>query len=158
GHAPHVLRVAGVLFGLLRHVPAPVPRQAIGTRAGPAGSAARRMNASLPYGLLLLLLGLILAVLLVIAFVKGAHHLSCTRLLPALAAGVGSDPEAGLILAVRVVWDLRLPRIAAALLVGAALSTAGAAYQTMFRNPLVSPDILGVSSGAGLGAILAIYL
>ena len=60
--------------------------------------------------------------------------------------------------ATRVVWELRLPRIAAALVVGAALSTAGAAYQTMFRNPLVSPDILGVSSGAGLGAILAIYL
>jgi iron complex transport system permease protein len=57
-----------------------------------------------------------------------------------------------------VVFDVRLPRVLAALVVGAALSAAGAAYQTLFRNPLVSPDILGVSAGAGLGAVLAIFL
>ncbi|WP_319379110.1 iron ABC transporter permease [uncultured Methanocorpusculum sp.] len=57
-----------------------------------------------------------------------------------------------------VVMNIRLPRIIAALLVGAALSTAGAAYQGMFQNPLVSPDILGASAGAGFGAALAIYL
>ena len=53
---------------------------------------------------------------------------------------------------------VRLPRVAAAILVGAALAGAGTAYQTLFRNPLVSPDILGVSSGAGLGAVLGILL
>ncbi|WP_321387742.1 iron ABC transporter permease [Alcaligenes phenolicus] len=116
------------------------------------------MKSGLSYGLLLLLLGLVLAVLVVFALGQGAYPLSGTEVLRALVAGFGSDPEVGQSQAVRVVWDLRLPRIAAALLVGAALSTAGAAYQTMFRNPLVSPDILGVSSGAGLGAILAIYL
>ena len=57
-----------------------------------------------------------------------------------------------------VVFDIRAPRVLAALLVGAALSAAGAAYQTLFRNPLVSPDILGVSAGAALGAVLAIFL
>ena len=57
-----------------------------------------------------------------------------------------------------VLLAIRLPRIAAALLVGAALASAGACYQTLFRNPLVSPDILGVSSGAGLGAVLGIFL
>lgn len=57
-----------------------------------------------------------------------------------------------------VVLDVRLPRVLAAMLVGAALAAAGATYQGMFRNPLVSPDILGVSSGAGLGAVLAIFL
>jgi iron complex transport system permease protein len=56
-----------------------------------------------------------------------------------------------------VVFNIRLPRIFAAMLVGAALSTAGAAYQGMFKNPLVSPDILGASAGAGFGACLAIY-
>lgn len=55
-------------------------------------------------------------------------------------------------------WSIRLPRVAAGLLVGMALAAAGAAYQGMFRNPLVSPDILGVSAGAGLGAVAAIYL
>ncbi|MDV0443127.1 iron ABC transporter permease [Methanorbis rubei] len=56
-----------------------------------------------------------------------------------------------------VLFNIRLPRILAALLVGAALSTAGAAYQGMFQNPLVSPDILGASAGAGFGAAVAIY-
>jgi iron complex transport system permease protein len=55
-----------------------------------------------------------------------------------------------------VLFQIRLPRVLAALLVGAALSAAGAGYQSLFRNPLVSPDILGVSSGAGLGAVLGI--
>jgi iron complex transport system permease protein len=57
-----------------------------------------------------------------------------------------------------VVLGIRLPRIIAALLVGAALSVSGAAYQGLFRNPLVSPGILGVSAGAGFGAALAILL
>ena len=56
-----------------------------------------------------------------------------------------------------VLWQIRAPRVAAALLVGAALAAAGAAYQGMFRNPLVSPDILGVSAGAAAGAVLAIF-
>ena len=57
-----------------------------------------------------------------------------------------------------VVWQIRLPRIAAAVLIGAALAAAGATYQGLFRNPLVSPDILGVAAGAGLGAVLGIFL
>lgn len=57
-----------------------------------------------------------------------------------------------------VVFQIRLPRIAAAALVGAALAVAGVSYQGMFRNPMVSPDILGASTGAGFGAALAILL
>ena len=57
-----------------------------------------------------------------------------------------------------VVVNVRLPRVAAAALVGAALSTAGCAYQGMFRNPMVSPDLLGASTGAGFGAALGILL
>lgn len=57
-----------------------------------------------------------------------------------------------------VFWHIRLPRVLAAIVIGAGLSIAGAAYQGMFRNPLVSPDILGVSSGAALGALIAIFL
>ena len=57
-----------------------------------------------------------------------------------------------------VVLQVRGPRVLAALLVGAALAAAGTAYQGMFRNPLVSPDILGVSTGAALGAVLGIFL
>jgi len=57
-----------------------------------------------------------------------------------------------------VLFNIRLPRIVAAGFVGAALSAAGAAYQSLFRNPLVSPDILGVSTGAGFGAVVGILL
>ncbi|MDK2821625.1 MAG: iron complex transport system permease protein [Clostridia bacterium] len=56
-----------------------------------------------------------------------------------------------------VVFQIRLPRIIAAMLVGLALSTSGAVYQGMFKNPLVSPDILGASAGSAFGAALAIY-
>lgn len=97
----------------------------------------------------LLLPGLVVVVLAALVF--GAYPLAISEALAALLAGPGVAGEAG-----TVVWNLRLPRIMAGLLVGMALSVAGAAYQGMFRNPLVSPDILGVSAGAGLGAAIAI--
>lgn len=55
-----------------------------------------------------------------------------------------------------VLMQVRLPRIAAGILIGAALSVAGASYQGLFRNPMVSPDILGATAGAGFGASAAI--
>ena len=55
-----------------------------------------------------------------------------------------------------LVLDLRLPRVILAALVGAALSCSGAVYQTVFRNPLADPYLLGAASGAGLGATIAI--
>ncbi|MBK3405279.1 iron ABC transporter permease [Methylorubrum populi] len=57
-----------------------------------------------------------------------------------------------------VVLNVRLPRVFGALVIGAGLAAAGATYQGLFRNPLVSPDILGVSAGASLGAVLGIVL
>ena len=56
------------------------------------------------------------------------------------------------------VLQIRLPRILLAVLVGAGLSAAGAAYQGVFQNPMASPDLLGASAGAGFGAALAIFL
>lgn len=56
-----------------------------------------------------------------------------------------------------VVWDIRLPRVLLALLVGASLGLAGAAMQSFLRNPLAEPGILGVSSGAALGAVIVLY-
>lgn len=105
------------------------------------------------------LLGLaLLAAVLLWALGSGQFALAPGQVWQALwakAAGQASPLPAS---AETVLWNIRMPRIAAGMAVGAALAAAGAAYQGMFRNPLVSPDILGVSSGAGLGAVLAIFL
>ncbi len=98
-----------------------------------------------------LLLGLAL-----MAFMVGKFPIPPGQLFDVLVArvsGVAAAPSA----VETVVFQIRGPRIVAAILVGAALAAAGAAYQGIFRNPLVSPDILGVSSGAALGAALAIF-
>lgn len=86
-----------------------------------------------------------------LALTMGAYGLSLSQTLAALTGKADAQATA-------VIWQIRLPRIAAALLAGAALSAAGASYQNLFRNPLVSPDILGVAAGAGLGAIIGILL
>ena len=61
-----------------------------------------------------------------------------------------SDQERSLLI------EIRFPRVALAALVGAALATSGAVYQTVFRNPLADPYLLGAAAGAGLGATIAI--
>ena len=103
------------------------------------------------------LLALLLAAAVPAALLIGAFPLSLSQ----IAAAVG-DRLAGTAVAGNavdtVVFGIRLPLIAAAVLVGAALAAAGVCYKTLFRNPLVSPDILGVSAGAGLGAVLGIFL
>ncbi len=102
---------------------------------------------------LALLLGALLAGLLV-----GAVGLSPGRVLAEVAdrlpfvsvdSGLGEQGAA-------IVWDLRLPRVVLAALVGATLAAAGAAYQGVFRNPLADPYLLGVAAGAGLGATMGI--
>ena len=55
----------------------------------------------------------------------------------------------------KTIFQVRIPRILLAILVGGSLAVSGASYQTLFKNPMVSPDILGVSAGAGFGAALA---
>jgi iron complex transport system permease protein len=98
-----------------------------------------------------------LAAALVGALALGPYPLAFADVVRAASRLVGIDGGAvtpGEIVFMRV----RLPRVAADVLVGAALAGAGAAYQTLFRNPLVSPDILGVATGAGLGAVGGILL
>lgn len=102
-----------------------------------------RGGALLPLALVLLALTGVLAVM-----ATGPLGVSPGDLLAA-AAGRGT-PEAELALA------LRGPRLLAAVTCGAALAGAGAGFQILFRNPLAAPDLLGVSSGAGLGAALAL--
>ncbi|MDQ1469086.1 MAG: cobalamin transport system permease protein [Bryobacterales bacterium] len=80
-----------------------------------------------------------------IAVLAGSHHLNLTRALH----GVSPDHE--------ILMELRLPRALLALWTGGALSLSGVLFQALLRNPLATPDTLGVSSGASLGAVLAIF-
>ncbi len=91
-----------------------------------------------------------------LSFLIGRYPVSPPDVIIALVSGLLHIPTNLSPTVYTIVWNIRLPRIIAAMLVGAALSVSGAAFQGIFRNPLVSPDILGVSSGAGFGAALAI--
>jgi len=107
------------------------------------------------YGLLIAFAVLIAGLLL--AFTVGRYPVGLGDLFALVTAKLtGRTPD--LPVAVQnVIWLVRGPRVLAAALVGAALSVAGTAFQGLFRNPLVSPDLLGASSGAALGAVLGIY-
>jgi iron complex transport system permease protein len=100
-------------------------------------------------------LAAVLAVLLVAAAIVGRYPISLSDLASAIAGRLTGATQQSQV--DTVLFGVRFPRIAAAALVGCALAAAGAAYQSLFRNPLVSPDILGVSTGAGLGAVIGIF-
>ena len=111
------------------------------------------------YRLVMAVLALALIGAIVAATITGAAGLSPSTTFAALVGllrrgvhATGSFPE----WAPRLLLDLRLPRIALAVITGAALSTAGASFQGTFRNPLAEPYLLGVSAGAALGATVAI--
>jgi len=103
----------------------------------------------------LALLAILLIVVGVVAVSVGSEHvgfLNVVRVIAAEITGRTADvsPEQRAIIA-----DIRLPRVLMAIVVGAALAVAGSAYQALLRNPLADPGILGISSGAALGAISA---
>jgi iron complex transport system permease protein len=92
------------------------------------------------------------------AFSVGRYPVSLADLLAAILLKLkGGTPDPATATIQTIVFNVRGPRVLAAAAIGAALAAAGAAYQSLFRNPLVSPDILGVSSGAALGAVLGIF-
>lgn len=107
------------------------------------------------YRTIMLGLGLLLIGTILLSFGIGYYPLTPAEVLGALAQPFGYTGEV-LPQALTIFWSIRLPRILSAMFIGAALSVAGSVYQGMLRNPLISPDILGVSSGASLGAAIAI--
>jgi len=111
---------------------------------------------AVPAGRGLAWLGALSALLLaavVAAVVIGTYRISIADVLRVIAARLGpGGSEQGV--AAAVIWNLRIPRVLLAALVGAALASSGAVFQASFRNPLVEPYILGVSSGAAFGAAL----
>lgn len=116
-----------------------------------AATQPRALRASLFAGGALLLLG-------ALALSVGRYPISAAQLWALLANRLLGAHYPVAPTAQAVLFEVRAPRVLAALLVGAALAAAGSVYQGSFRNPLVSPGILGVSAGAALGAALAILL
>lgn len=107
---------------------------------------------------LITLLVVLLVVVFFIALCAGRYSIRVTEVVRILASSIFDVTQTWDDKAYGVIFTLRLPRTIGAVLVGAALSLAGAAYQGVFKNPLVSPDLLGVSSGACVGAAIAILL
>ncbi|PRQ11367.1 ABC transporter permease [Corynebacterium sp. 13CS0277] len=103
----------------------------------------------------------VLAVLLVgtclASILLGQYQLPARELLHLVTIGPDAQLPAGAAkIAHSVVWNIRLPRLLLGLVVGAALGVAGALMQAVFANPLAEPSVIGVTSGAGVGAALAI--
>ncbi len=94
---------------------------------------------------------------LVVAFTVGRYPVSLAELADVLLSRLTGRASSASPAVENVVLLVRGPRVVAAVLVGAALAVAGTAFQGLFRNPLVSPDILGASSGAALGAVIGIF-
>lgn len=84
----------------------------------------------------------------------GSVHVAPQRVVDVVWANLSGHRDATQPLEQMIVWDLRVPRVLMAALVGAGLSLAGAALQGLVRNPLADPYVIGVSSGASLGAVL----
>jgi iron complex transport system permease protein len=94
---------------------------------------------------------------LLLAFTVGRYPVSLGELASVLWAKATGAPQHVPEAVQSVILQVRGPRVLAAALIGAALAVAGTAFQGLFRNPLVSPDILGASSGAALGAVIGIF-
>ncbi|MHC0053614.1 FecCD family ABC transporter permease [Actibacterium sp. D379-3] len=100
------------------------------------------------------LMGLLCATAL---FSLGHGAAADTRVLRAVLAGIGlAEPVSARDQV--IIWDIRLPRLVLGVAVGAALAVSGAVMQGLFRNPLADPGLVGISAGAGLGAVAAIVL
>lgn len=95
---------------------------------------------------------LALALMLLLSLAIGSVFIPPAELLRTISGASSSDTFR------TILWDIRLPRTALIALVGAALAGSGAAYQGLFRNPLADPYLIGVASGAGLGAIIAMSI
>ncbi|WP_136636052.1 FecCD family ABC transporter permease [Pseudooceanicola onchidii] len=100
--------------------------------------------------------GLIALLILMLLLGLGWGAAGDTQVLAALGSKFGLA-EASL-RDTTIIWDIRMPRVLTAVLVGAALAVSGAVMQGLFRNPLADPGLVGVSAGAGFGAVAAIVL
>ena len=107
---------------------------------------------------LALVLGAVLVAAMLAALGAGQFPLPLSQVLQLLLSPLAGDAPASSEMARTVLWQIRLPRVGASVVVGAALAASGVGLQSVFRNPLAAPDLLGVSAGSALGAVLGIFL
>jgi iron complex transport system permease protein len=100
----------------------------------------------------------VLVLFVILSIPIGRYQIGLKTLFRALFAFATGDGEPVAPTVKTILFTIRIPRILSAAAVGLSLSVAGAAYQGLFRNPMVSPDILGATAGAGFGAALGILL
>ena len=132
--------------------------RAIRTPTGLSPTPRRKVRAALGFRAIVVAVVVGLLALVAIALAAGPFRMAPADLVGFLIAKTSGHASPLPAAAETVILQIRLPRVLAALAIGAALAAAGAAYQSLFRNPLVSPDILGVSSGAAFGAVIGIFL
>lgn len=113
---------------------------------------------ALPLSVTLTALLVLLAIFALIALCVGRFQVDPLQAVRIIASPFINEPVTWTSNEYSVIMNVRVPRVISAILVGAALAISGASYQAVFRNPLVSPDILGVSAGACVGAAAAILL
>ncbi len=106
----------------------------------------------------LLVAAVLTITLFFVSFMFGQYQINPLGVVDIIGAKLFGYASSQSNMAQTILWKVRLPRICAALIIGASLAVAGAVYQGLFKNPMVSPDILGASSGAGFGAAVAILI
>lgn len=118
-----------------------------------ASAGVRRSKARVPQMVLLPSLGALFAISVVCSLAIGAVHVSPIAMMRSMIGAAALSPTEQVIL-----WQIRLPRILAGGVVGAALSVSGLLFQGLFRNPMADPYVLGASGGSVLGAALGIFV
>ncbi len=121
-------------------------------------SASQRRGRRPGWVWVLVLLSAALATTMLYALGSGRFELPLVDVLRMLVGRSPTGDAAAVPLAETVLWQVRGPRVLASITVGAALAASGVALQSVFRNPLAAPDLLGVSAGAALGAVAGIFL
>lgn len=143
------------------------PGAAVPSSSGTPEKTSRRRNATpkkpscernAAHALVFAVLCAAFVVVFICSLGLGTYHIAPLDVVALITGLPTSESLQDASMAHSLIWDVRIPRVCAAALIGAGLSCAGAVFQGLFRNPLASPYTLGVSNGAGFGAALAIVL
>jgi len=118
------------------------------------------INKKQKYKNIIVIISLLVFLLIIgiVALCIGKYQISFKTCLDIVFRAITFQEQDQSLMDINVIFNLRLPRVLASILVGACLAVSGAVYQSLFNNPLVSPDFLGVSSGACVGASIGILI